>query len=60
GNFIIYNEDNKTFIEHRSYNNTILDFKFRSENVDEIYIRLKGLPFFTSYDHFNICWKRNI
>jgi len=51
GNFIIYNEDNKTFVEHRSYDNTILDFKFGSENVDEIYNRLKGLPFFTSYDH---------
>jgi thymidylate synthase len=51
GNFIIYNEDNKTFVEHRSYDNTILDFKFGSENVDEIYNKLKGLPFFTSYDH---------
>jgi thymidylate synthase len=51
GNFIIYNEDNKTFVEHRSYDNTILDFKFGSENVDEIYNKLKGLPFFTLYDH---------
>ena len=51
GNFIIYNEDNKTFVEHRSYDNTILDFKFGSENVDEIYNRLKGLPFFTLHDH---------
>jgi len=51
GNFIIYNEDNKTFVEHRNYDNTVLDFKFGSENVNEIYNRLKGLPFFTSYDH---------
>jgi len=51
GNFIIYNEDNKTFVEHRSYDNTILDFKCGSENLDEIYNKLKGLPFFTLYDH---------
>jgi len=51
GNFIIYNENNKTFVEHRSYDNTILDFKYGSENVDEIYNKLKGLPFFTLYDH---------
>jgi thymidylate synthase len=51
GNFIIYNEGNKTFVEHRSYDNTILDFKFGSENVNEIHNRLKGLPFFTLPDH---------
>jgi thymidylate synthase len=51
GNFIIYNEDNKTFVEHRSYDNTILDFKVGSENVNDIYNKLKGLPFFTLHDH---------
>jgi len=51
GNFIIYLENGKVAVEHRSPDNSILLFKKEFENFDEAYKFFKNENLFTLYSH---------
>lgn len=51
GLFLIYQENDKIVLEHRTPDNSSIDFKIESKDFWEIYNSLKGGSFFSLYDH---------
>lgn len=51
GNFLIYEDQDKITLEHRTPDHTIIDLKISSKNFWEIYDSLKGGSFFSVWDH---------
>ncbi|MEM5820712.1 MAG: thymidylate synthase [Candidatus Aenigmatarchaeota archaeon] len=51
GNFLIYVEDDKIVVEHRTPDNSAIDLKISSKDFWEIYNLLKGGSFFSLFDH---------
>ncbi|MGC9079211.1 MAG: thymidylate synthase [Nanopusillaceae archaeon] len=51
GNFLVYHDEDKVTLEHRTPDMSIVDYKISSRNFWEIYNSLKGGSFFTLYDH---------
>mgnify|MGYP001772913104 FL=1 len=51
GNFLIYHENGKVVVEHRTPDHSIITFKESSDNFHEIYNKLKGGIYFSLADH---------